>query len=108
MNTIQIISYLLRLLVALPIAAAAITATAQSTFAEKCTPKMSGLEQRLYQKSSEGPDALRHFIFIRRGIYQLDMAQVQDWAMSVEATRSVCMKTADVTAPTATTIASAR
>jgi hypothetical protein len=80
---------------------------AQGAAADKCAPQMSSLEHRLYQKTGEGPDALRNFIFIRRGIYQLDMIDVQGWARGVDATRAACMKTvaADPASPTVAVIA---
>jgi len=57
-----------------------------------CGPQFSGLQERLYQKAGEGPDALRDFIFIRRGILQLDVYETASWADSVSQERAACMK----------------
>jgi hypothetical protein len=101
MNTNQSTSTFLRFIVFSTVAATAGVAMAQSAPADKCVPQMSRLEQRLYQKAGEGPDALRQFIFIRRGIYQLDMNDVQSWAGGVDATRTACLRVdADAAAPT--------
>jgi hypothetical protein len=107
MNTDRTISSFLRLFVASSIAATASVAMAQGASADKCAPQMSSLEHRLYQKTGEGPDALRNFIFIRRGIYQLNMIDVQSWASGVDAIRATCMKTvaADPAPPTIAVIA---
>jgi len=107
MNTNRNISNFLRLFVASSIAATASVAMAQGAQADKCAPRMTSLEQRLYQKTGEGPDALRDFIFIRRGIYQLYMIDVQSWASGVDAIRAACMKTvaADPASPTVAVIA---
>jgi hypothetical protein len=107
MNTNQSTSTFLRLIVFSTIAATAGVAMAQSASADKCVPQMSRLEQRLYQKAGEGPDALRDFIFIRRGIFQLDMSDVERWTGGVDATRTTCLKTvdADVAAPTTAAMA---
>ena len=45
---------------------------AQNTSSTACAPQLTHLQERLYQKAGEGPDALRDFVFIRRGILQLD------------------------------------
>ena len=55
-----------------------------------CVPQMTRLEARLYEKAEEGPSALRNFISIRRGIYQLDIRETADWAARVSAARSAC------------------
>ena len=55
-----------------------------------CVPQMTRLEFRLYEKAAEGPGALRNFISIRRGIYQLDTRETADWAARVSAARSAC------------------
>ncbi len=103
MNTTRTIAISLRIIVASAIAATAGAALAQSALADKCMPQMSGLQQRLYAKSSEGPDALRDFIYIRRGVYQLDMTDVQTWARSVDATHTSCQKSAAAASTAKTT-----
>ncbi len=57
-----------------------------------CNPQMSRMQQRLLQKSEEGPDSLRDFVFIRRGMLQLDVFDTGVWAQSVSAARAACMK----------------
>lgn len=104
MNTNETIYSFGRLVATVAITATAGTAMAQTGPADNCAPKMSSLQQRLYNKSGEGPDALRDFILIRRGIYQLDMAEVRDWAMSVEAARATCMKTGSASGTAATPV----
>ena len=55
-------------------------AMAQNASSATCGPQLTHLQERLYQKAGEGPDALRQFMFIRRGILQLDIAETGDWA----------------------------
>jgi len=55
---------------------------------------LSSLEQRLFQQASQGSDELRDFIYIRRGIYLLDMTDVQTWAEGVRASQSACLAAA--------------
>ncbi len=57
-----------------------------------CEPHLSPLQQRIYQKANAGPAALRDFIYIRRGILQLDIYETAEWAASVSAKRASCMK----------------
>ncbi|MGH8795832.1 MAG: hypothetical protein ACREXI_02140 [Caldimonas sp.] len=57
-----------------------------------CAPQLSPLQQRIYQKANAGPAALRDFIYIRRGILQLDIYETAEWAASVNAKRASCMK----------------
>src|SRR5436190_16036944 len=59
-----------------------------------CVPQMTQLQQRLYQKAVEGPDALRSFIFIRRAILQVDTYETAVWAASLSRARASCMKKA--------------
>ena len=69
------------------------TALAQdATINVDCVPQMTRLQQRLYQKANEGPGVLREFMFIRRGIWQLDIYETGAWASSVNEARAVCMK----------------
>jgi hypothetical protein len=68
-------------------------AVAQDTGVDAaCAPKLSPLQQRIYQKANAGPAALRDFLYIRRGILQLDIYETADWAASVSAKRASCMK----------------
>jgi hypothetical protein len=57
-----------------------------------CVPQLTNLEHRLYQMAGEGPDALRQFIWTRRGIYQLDTMDTAAWVSNVDAARSACVK----------------
>jgi hypothetical protein len=57
-----------------------------------CAPQLTTMQQRLYQKPSEGPDALRNFIFIRRAILQVDTYETAIWAASLSRGRAACMK----------------
>jgi hypothetical protein len=66
-------------------------AMAQNTsLGTSCAPQLTHLQERLYQKAGEGPDALRDFMFIRRGILQLDVSETADWAASVSQERAAC------------------
>jgi hypothetical protein len=66
-----------------------------------CVPQLTNLEHRLYRMSGDGPDALRQFIWTRRGIYQLDAMDTAGWASNVDAARSACVKVGAAT-PAAT------
>lgn len=61
-----------------------------------CTPQLTQVQERLYQKVSEGPDALRDFIFIRRAILQVDTYETATWAASLSGARVACQKTASI------------
>lgn len=63
-----------------------------ATFDADCVPQLSGVQQRLYAKAGEGPDALREFMFIRRGILQLDIYETGVWADSVRDAGALCVK----------------
>jgi hypothetical protein len=67
-------------------------AMAQSASSTTCGPQLTHLQERLYQKAGEGPGALRDFIFIRRGILQLDVSETAAWAGAVSQARAACMK----------------
>jgi hypothetical protein len=67
-------------------------AMAQAAPSTTCGPQLTHLQERLYQKAGEGPGALRDFIFIRRGILQLDVSETADWAGAVSQARAACMK----------------
>ena len=53
---------------------------------------MTPLQHRLYQKADEGPGVLRDYLFIRRGILQLDIYETGGWADAVKQARAVCIK----------------
>ena len=57
-----------------------------------CTPQITPLETRLVQKASQGPDALRQFIFIRRSMLTLDMREVADRVRAIEDARGTCQQ----------------
>jgi len=59
-----------------------------------CTPQLTHTQQRLYQKASEGTDALRNFIFVRRAILQVDTYETATWAASLSGARVACLKNA--------------
>jgi hypothetical protein len=40
---------------------------------------MTPLQRRIVAKAAQGPDALRDFVYITRGVYQLDMAATAAW-----------------------------
>jgi hypothetical protein len=67
-------------------------AMAQNASSTTCGPQLTHLQERLYEKAGEGPDTLRDFIFIRRGILQLDVSETADWAAAVSKKRATCMK----------------
>ena len=94
MSTRHVASFHLPGCLAFVVAAlAAGTALAQDTTTNvDCVPQMTGLQQRLYQKANEGPDVLRDFMFIRRGILQLDTYETAAWASSLNEARAACMK----------------
>ena len=94
MNTRHVSSFHLPGCVAFVVAALATgTALAQDTTIDvDCVPQMTGLQQRLYQKAKDGPGVLREFMFIRRGILQLDTYETAAWASSVNEARTVCIK----------------
>jgi hypothetical protein len=74
-------------------ASAAGAAAAQAVpLAGDCTPRLSGMQQRLFDKSDEGPAALREFMFARRGILQLDIYETGMWADSIRESRAACIK----------------
>jgi len=57
-----------------------------------CHPQLSRTEQRLYDKSLEGPAALRGYMEIRRGMLQADIRDVWDRSVSIETARAACLK----------------
>lgn len=56
--------------------------------------QMGGLQRRLVAKASDGPDALRNFIWRTRGIYQLDMESVVAWLESERDAEVACIAAA--------------
>lgn len=56
--------------------------------------RMDTLHRRLVGKAADGPAALRNFIWITRGIYQLDMADVVTWLDSERAAETACVAAA--------------
>ena len=94
MSTRHITSFHFPLCVAFVVAALANgTVLAQDTAIKvNCGSQLTALQQRLYQKAEDGPDALRQFIFIRRGILQIDTYETAAWANSVNERRAACMR----------------
>lgn len=94
MSTRHVASFHLPGCVAFVVAALATgAALAQDTTINvDCVPQMTSLQQRLYQRANEGPGVLREFMFIRRGIWQLDIYETAAWASSVNEARAACMK----------------
>ncbi|HEY1392771.1 MAG TPA: hypothetical protein VFV25_05320, partial [Methylibium sp.] len=39
----------------------------------------SGLQKRLLEHAAQGVDQLRNYVYITRGIYQLNMTDIGDW-----------------------------
>jgi hypothetical protein len=73
------------------LALAAHAAMAQETGVDKpCAPQLTHMQGRLYQKASEGPDALRNFIFIRRAMLQVDTYETAIWAASLSQASAAC------------------
>ena len=53
----------------------------------------------IYQKAVDGAAALRDFLYIRRGILQLDVTEAADLAALVSRARAACMKKASQAEP---------
>ncbi len=75
---------------ALAASTAGVAMAQTATFNADCVPQLSGVQQRLFDKSGEGPGALRDFMFIRRGILQLDVYETGAWADSIRAGGAAC------------------
>ena len=75
-------------ILALPLAASA----GATTFDAQCTPQLAPLEQRIYDRVGAGPDALRQFLWIRRGILQLEIHDTAAWAEALANARLRCLK----------------
>src|SRR4030095_14903315 len=95
-----------KLLAAATLFAASAPWASPVTVDASCKPYVTNLEARLVQKAAEGPDNFRNFIFIRRGIYGLDMRESADRVREIEAARHACLKLASTAAGT-TQVASA-
>jgi hypothetical protein len=57
-----------------------------------CAPQLTRQQQRLYQKATDGTDALRQFIFIRRAMLQVDTYETASWAESLDEARAACLR----------------
>ncbi len=57
-----------------------------------CNPQMTHVQQRLYDQAEIGTDALREFMFTRRGILQRDVYETATWAEAVRGARFFCRK----------------
>jgi hypothetical protein len=82
-------------ILALPLAAS----SGETALDAQCAPRLTPLQQRIYDRAGAGPDALRQFLWIRRGILQLD---IYDTAARVEAlgsARARCLKAQAVEQP---------
>ena len=66
-------------------------ATPETDAACRQAPATS-LQQRLIDKSDQGVEALRQFVFNTRMIYQLDMQEVADWVTAQRAAVRRCME----------------
>jgi len=68
-------------------------AAAETTWlGSDCEPRMTPLQERLYQKRQEGGEALRRFILVRQGIVQADFGETVEWAAAVDEARSRCVR----------------
>lgn len=67
-------------------------ATPETEAACRQAPTTS-LQQRLIDKSDQGVEALRQFVFNTRMIYQLDVQEVADWVTAQRAAVRHCMET---------------
>ena len=61
---------------------------------------MSSLQRRMVAKAAEGSDALREFLWIRRGILQLDMISAVDWLDQQRNAQQGCLSASAATATT--------
>ena len=51
---------------------------AEARLDAQCQPHLSPLQHRLLQKAAEGPDRLRQFVWMTRGIYGLNIEE--EWS----------------------------
>jgi hypothetical protein len=59
-------------------------------FDSGCAPRLTLQQQRLFERASAGPDALRRFIDIRRAILQVDIYETAMWAEEETAAQAAC------------------
>ena len=83
-----------KLLAAATLFAASAPWASPVTVDASCKPYVTNLEARLVQKAAEGPDNFRNFLFMRRGIYGLDIGEAADRVRAIEAARGACVKSA--------------
>jgi len=56
-----------------------------------CGPaRLSLLQRRVLQKSEQGADALRRYVFITRGMHQLDLVETATWARQYRSRQAAC------------------
>jgi hypothetical protein len=79
------------LVLALPLIGSTVLAKGVTLDAD-CAPQLDSLQQRLYLLANQSTDELRRFVWTRRGIYQLNVMDISEWAESVNAARSACRK----------------
>ncbi len=79
------------------IAAPAGAADEATAMATSCKP-LTGLQRRILDRSNQGTDGLRHFVWRTRAIYDIDMLDV---AQSLDTWRAtaVCAKQVAATTP---------
>ena len=53
--------------------------------ADACGHALSAFQKNLYNHYLAGPDSLREFVFIGRGVHLLDVHEADAWARSIEA-----------------------
>ena len=63
-----------------------------SPSAAPCPPAqaMTPLQRRIVAKAAQGPDALRDFVYITRGVYQLDMTSTVAWLEEERDSQRAC------------------
>jgi|RhiMetdeSRZDD1v2_1073273.scaffolds.fasta_scaffold139849_3 hypothetical protein len=57
--------------------------------AASCVP-LTNVQRRILSKATEGMDALRRFVYITKGIYQLDMTETVAWIGAYRAKSAEC------------------
>ena len=72
-----------------PLRAEPLAATTASTVVAPC-PSPTPVQRRILDAASKGAGALRGFIWITRGIYQLDFVETVQWVDSYRARRLAC------------------
>ena len=56
--------------------------------------ELSGLDARIVDKASQGVGALRQYLWVTRGIYNLDMTNTVAWLDQQRAGRAICVSDA--------------